>query len=162
MAVNRKVGPTEPLKSLKFHVLLGSELLRTWGHTGRGGQKKRIFFHENMFFLGVGDVEYAWPIFWGSCEPPVIKKCPFGPYHRCIWENSTKMPIKGTCEGLAGHSEATDFPPPSSQPPFLRLAGWLRVFVLVCGSRALFDDTHVECHHRPFEREYGLEWKRSH
>ena len=38
-----------------------------------------------MFFLGVGDVEYAWRIFFlgGSCEPPVIKKCPFGPYHRC-------------------------------------------------------------------------------
>ena len=53
------------------------------------------------------------------------------------------MPIKGTCEGLAGHSVATDFPPPSPQPPFLRLAGWLRVVVLVYGSRALFGDSHV-------------------
>ena len=29
-------------------------------------RKKKKFFMKNMFFLGVGDVEYAWRIFFGG------------------------------------------------------------------------------------------------
>jgi hypothetical protein len=46
--------------------------------TQLGADRKKCM--KNMFFMGVGDVEYAWRIFlFGSCEPPVIRKCLFCP-----------------------------------------------------------------------------------